>query len=301
MKIFITGGTGFIGSHAVKSLLAEKHQVTVYSRNPCGIPAFSCNPNFHFVQGEIADRAKLSAALVGHEACIHLVLGWGDSPTEMLANDTLCSVALFELAVAAGIQHIVYSSTVSAFGELRARMGVDSALRPQDLYGATKAATEAYLQAIAHQHAIRATIVRPCYTFGNPAETGGKTQPDQRISTLIDLAQRHADISLIKADGTQMYPVESLAALLVRLIEMPTPPSLVIAGTERYIQWTEVVQMILEKTGSRSKVIAQDLGWQPGACVYDCSTAQEILGAVPDVSRYLAQHIDYLIQKQRTL
>ena len=79
MRIFVTGGAGFIGSNYVRHLLdTTDHQVTVfdaltYSGTVENFRDLASDPRFTFVQGDITDRQAVRAAMAGHQAVVHAV------------------------------------------------------------------------------------------------------------------------------------------------------------------------------------------------------------------------------------
>ncbi|MDR2419257.1 MAG: SDR family oxidoreductase, partial [Treponema sp.] len=98
MKIFITGGTGNIGQYVSKVLLAAGHSLVVYTRTPERIPQIGEQKNVRLVKGKIFDHATMEQTLQGCDAVVHIALGWGNSPLEMLKNDTEVTVFLAEKA-----------------------------------------------------------------------------------------------------------------------------------------------------------------------------------------------------------
>ena len=111
MKIFLTGGTGFIGLHVVKELSDNQHEIIVLARNTRKIPALEKLKGVQLIEGNIADSNTYKNYLKGTDTLVHIALHWGDSADEMLLNDTYSSVQLFELAAKAGIKEIIYTSS----------------------------------------------------------------------------------------------------------------------------------------------------------------------------------------------
>ncbi len=161
MKVFVTGGTGFIGSYVVDHLVTNGHTVTILARNPAKILGFVGRSGIAFVQGTLTDRQAIRRGLEGCEACIHIAPGWGDTAVEMLDADTLPSAYIFETAAQLGVQHMIYTSSIAAFGEHRDVFTEATCPRPINFYGATKAAAESYLLAVSHVYGVRCNVIRP--------------------------------------------------------------------------------------------------------------------------------------------
>src|SRR5579859_6458947 len=74
-RYFVTGGAGFIGSNLVDRLLADGHAVTLYDNFSTGQHSFIepavCNPRCHFVEGDVLDLPRLSAAMRDHDLVFH--------------------------------------------------------------------------------------------------------------------------------------------------------------------------------------------------------------------------------------
>ena len=143
MRIFITGATGFIGSHVAYRLLEAGHELVVLARNPDKTPALSSHPRVRRVHGTLLDQATIRERLAGCEACVHVALGWGDTPLAMLDADTRATVGLLEACLHQGVKHFIYTSSTAALGGFWSRMSEADPTRPSDYYGATKAASEA--------------------------------------------------------------------------------------------------------------------------------------------------------------
>ena len=108
MRILVTGGAGFIGSHYVRTLLSggypgyEDAHVTVYDKltyagNPANLEPVQDNPRYAFVQGDICDPAKLAEVLPGHDAVINFA-------AESHVDRSIAGAAEFVTSNVAGVQ-----------------------------------------------------------------------------------------------------------------------------------------------------------------------------------------------------
>jgi UDP-glucose 4-epimerase len=150
--VLVTGGAGFIGSHAVLALRDGGWPVVVIDDLSNGtrgiVPA-----DVAFFEGSIADRGLVDAVLreqqVGailHFAGSIVVPESVEKPLDYYANNTLGSHALISAALAAGVRHIVFSSTAAVYGEPeRVPIEEGDAKQPINPYGASKLMTERML------------------------------------------------------------------------------------------------------------------------------------------------------------
>ena len=152
VPVLVTGGAGYIGSHAVLALRDAGWPVAVIddlsngTRGvvPDGLP---------FFEGSIADRELVDRVLreqrigaILHFAGSIVVPESVDKPLEYYANNTLASHALVSAAVAAGVPHIVFSSTAAVYGEPERVPIQEGDLKlPINPYGASKLMTERML------------------------------------------------------------------------------------------------------------------------------------------------------------
>lgn len=260
MKIFLTGATGFIGSYVAKALLDRGDSLVAYARNPDKIPSLAGHPRVQMVCGELTDLDALRSGLEGCEACVHIALGWGQTPEEMLRNDTLPSVALLDAADKAGCQQFLYTSSTAAMGKMRQPMHEDLRCIPVDLYGATKAATESFVLGF-QQSSMRRNIIRPGYTFGNPILPDSFAQPDRRFREMAEKALRNEEIECVRHDGTQFIHAADLARLYLAVLDSGYNEEVFLGLAEQWVSWEDIGNRLIQLAGSQSKVKLRDLGW----------------------------------------
>lgn len=294
MKIFLTGGSGFIGHWVVKELLGQGHELRLLVRNTKKIPSLRTRPGAEIVEGTLYDKPVLVKALQGCDACVHIALGWGETPTTMLEKDTAVTAFLVEEAEKAGVGQFLYTSSTAAVGEFRPHMTESIDLRPIDLYGATKAASEAYLLGFAAKAKIRCNIIRPGYTFGNPAFPDGVTQPDQRFNQIAAAAKKNQPITVTKHDGTQFIWAGDLAKLYNAVLKSGFNRRIFFGLSSEFVTWEAVAKKVIEMTGSKSQIEVVDKGWDAKPMLFDMNLIKKEFGLDFVASPEIAKHLEYL-------
>ena len=150
--VLVTGGAGYIGSHAVLALRDDDWPVVVIDDLSNGTRQVVPD-DVAFVEGSIGDRALVEWVLreerVGailHFAGSIVVPESVEKPLDYYANNTLASHALISASLAAGVRHIVFSSTAAVYGEPeRVPIEEGDAKQPINPYGASKLMTERML------------------------------------------------------------------------------------------------------------------------------------------------------------
>ena len=192
-NILVTGGAGYIGSHACKVLRAAGHTPVVYDNLATGWrDAVKFGP---LVVGDLADRAQLDAAFaeyqptaVMHFAAFSQVGEAMANPGMYWRNNVLGSLTLIEAAVAANCLNFVFSSTCATYGD---QDGVvldeNSAQMPLNAYGASKRAIEEILRDFGASHGLQSVIFRYFNVAGaDPeGEVGEFHQPETHLIPLM--------------------------------------------------------------------------------------------------------------------
>jgi UDP-glucose 4-epimerase len=299
MNIFLTGGTGFIGSYVAKALLDAGHTVSVLARNPQKLPALAELPGIHIIKGTLSDFSIIKQNLHGKDAAVHVALGWGDTAVDMLNNDTLPSVFIMEQAAEAEVKHFIYTSSTAAFGELPDHVDEDTKTRPIDFYGATKAAAENYLLALAGQYPMRCNIIRPGYTFGNPVISGATTQPDRRFHDIVKISLQNEDIEVIRYDGTQFIYAGDLATLFTAVLDSTVNKQIYLGLGTEFITWEEIARTVVAITGSKSRILVVDKDYNKEPRYYLVDKIKKHFKLSCKARDKISEHIAYLTNALR--
>lgn len=217
MRIFLTGGAGFIGSHVVKQALAAGHAVTAL-RLPGEQPKVSLPAQPDWVEGNLA--SDWSAALAGCDMLIHLA-AVGVSPQkatseQMLQVNAVDSLQLASRAVALGLKRLIICGSCFEYGRSGERyefIPPDAPLEPTTAYGASKAAATMMMWALSAEKKVELLVLRPFHVYGE-GQHASNFWPALRAAALGG-----QDFSMSKGEQVRDFiPVEQVAAAFVSAV-----------------------------------------------------------------------------------
>ena len=167
VPVLVTGGAGYIGSHAVLALKDAGWPVAVIDNLTTGF-RFAVPDGVAFYQGDIEDGALLARIFAeqGIRAVMHfagsiIVPESVENPLKYYHNNTAKSRALIAAAVAAGVPHFIFSSTAATYGIPEVSpVTEDSPKRPINPYGMSKLMTETMLADVAAAHPLNYCVLR---------------------------------------------------------------------------------------------------------------------------------------------
>ncbi len=302
MRILVTGGAGYIGSHTVRQLLARGHDVTVFDNLKHGHR--QAVPSERLVTGDLRDSDKIDALLAKHqiEAVVHFAAftSVGESvtdPAKYYTNNLLYSLQLLECCWRNGVQKFVFSSTAAIYGQPeRVPIAETERRHPVNPYGNTKLAFEIALADYAAAYNFGYCALR-YFNASGAAEDGSIGEDHTPETHLIPLVIRAAtgQIPHIMVFGTD-YPtpdgtcirdyihVDDLAVAHVRALDALRPGAQLgyNVGIGRGYSVREVIRTAEEVSGLRVPVqegprrpgdpptlvadpgkIRAELGWTP--------------------------------------
>lgn len=285
MKVLVTGGAGFIGSHVSRLLLDQGHQVTVLDNLSHGFKQL-IDSRASFIQADLLDKSALEKILPGHEAVIHMasLIEVGESvnkPVEFSENNILGTVKLLETMRNTHVKKIIFSSSACVYGKpVKIPITEDDPLGSQENpYGLTKVSMEQFCKLYNNSYNFDVTILR----YFNPYGPGELHNPETHaIPNFIKAALSKQPIPLFWK-GNQIRDfiyIEDLAAAHVAPLSQKGLHIYNI-GTEIGVVVMDVVKKIFELVGyevpiedkgerkgdvsslvASSSKIKQELGWQ---------------------------------------
>lgn len=182
MKIFVTGGAGFIGSNFINYWLREhpedeliNYDALTYAGNIENLKAAEHSPNYRFVKGDIRDASLLGEALAGSDLVVHFAAETHvdraiASPDIFLKTNILGTHTLLKRARSAGIKKFVHISTDEVFGSLelasKEKFTETSPYASTNPYSASKAAADFLIRSYRHSYDFPAVIVHLGNNYG---------------------------------------------------------------------------------------------------------------------------------------
>ena len=205
MKLLVTGGAGFIGSHLVDRLLQLGHSVTVVDNLSQGslenTSTFARHEAYRFIRGDVTDETVIGEASRGCEAVFHVAANpevrMGD-PNVHFRENILATFRVLEAAIGAGMRQFLFTSSSTVYGDAtRLPTPEDYApLEPISVYGACKLSSESLIAAYCHIYKIRGLVFRLANIVGSRAKQG----------VVVDFVRKLADNPKrleVLGDGTQ--------------------------------------------------------------------------------------------------
>ena len=170
MRVFVTGGAGFIGSHLVDALMGKGYDVTVYDNLSSGrmdfIEHHIGKKNFSFIEADLLDQKKLRECLEGYDVVFHLAANpdvrLGVEKPDIAKQDIIATYNLLDVMRLKNVKKIVFSSSSTVYGETPPiPLSEDyGPLLPISVYGAAKLASEGLVSSFCHTFDMQAWIFR---------------------------------------------------------------------------------------------------------------------------------------------
>ncbi len=231
MRIFLTGATGFVGSHVAQSLHAAGAELRLLTRTTSRTEHLA-GLNAELVRGDLLQPEHLRSALVGCDALVHVAADyrlWVPDPKAMYAANVQGTKMLLRLAGETGVRRVVYTSSVATMG-FRADGAVvdeDTPVSIDNMIGHYKrskffAEQEAIAAARLGQHVV---ILNPTTPIG---ANDAKPTPTGRI--VVDFLNRKFPAYV--DTGLNLVDVHAVAAMHVAALERGTPGERYILGGE---------------------------------------------------------------------
>ncbi|HYP22491.1 MAG TPA: NAD-dependent epimerase/dehydratase family protein [Actinomycetota bacterium] len=301
MKVTVTGGAGFIGSHLVARLVGDGHDVVVLDDLSTG-DAASVHPEATLVTGDVCDAALVRTTVAGSEVVFHLAAHRAiarsiDDPAGTDRTNSQGTVTVLQSAVEAGLRRVVYASSSSVYGDVTVTpVREDAPPAPVSPYAVSKLAGEHYCRVFGHIHGIETVALRYFNVYG-PGQPS-----DGRYATVIPLfldALLSGRRPVVYGDGTltrDFTYVDDVVATTVAAASAPLGGAVYNVGAGRPYSLLELLAILGALTGVAPDPVHEDA--RPGDVARthaDPAAAERDLGFRPSVrlEEGLARTVDW--------
>jgi UDP-glucose 4-epimerase len=293
MKILLTGGAGFIGSHLAERLMADGHQITVIDDLSTGryenIAPFIGKPGFRFIVDSILNTATLEPLILEHELVYHLAASVGvkrivERPVETIETNVLGTHAVLSLAAKYNRKVVVFS-TSEVYGKNPDPPYTEdndcvfgTTMKSRWSYGCTKALDEFLALAYHKEQGLPVIVVRVFNMIG-PRQSG---RYGMVVPNFVRQALRNKPITVFgTGDQSRCFTyVGDLVEALLRLSAEPRSVGEIFnVGSTEEITITALAEKIKSKTKSTSAIvrIPYEEAYEEGF--------EDMFRRVPDVSK----------------
>ncbi len=285
MKVLVTGGSGFIGSHVVDKLKDKGIEVRVYD---LVMPTF--RDDIEYYQGSLLDRSTLGMAMEGIDIVFHLgaiadVKEVYEDPIYSESINTRGTINVLEASKNGGVLKLVYGSTTWVYSDTDKKFVDESTPlhAPSHLYTATKIASEYYCQTYFKLYGLKTTILRYGIPYGprardrtvipvfvrkalnnEPLTIAGDGSQFRNFVYVEDLAEGNV-LGACKIADNKIYNLEGDVKISIKDI----------AETIKKILGDVKIEYIEGRPGdfsgreSSNKKAEEELGWKPKMCFED--------------------------------
>lgn len=260
MKVLVTGGAGFIGSHLVDRLMEDGYEVRVLDDLSAGslenLKQWIDHERFEFMLGDMKRRDVCEKAVRGVDAVFHLAANpevriGAQSPELLYETNVLITYNLLESMRKEDIKALAFTSSSTVYGEAKEIPTPEDygPLEPISVYGGAKLAAEALIAGYAHTFDIKAVVFRLANIIGKRSNHGV-------IYDFINKLKANPDRLEILGDGTQrksyLHVSDTVEAMLYLFKEFLKEDKIYDAyniGSEDWITVTEIAEIVSREMG----------------------------------------------------
>lgn len=316
MKVLVTGGAGFIGSHLVDALLSRGEGVTVIDNfNDYYDPALKrenvalhlANPSFTLHEADIRDKARVNEIITGEapDVICHLAARAGVRPSiedPILYEETNCraTLNLLEAVKDRGIKNFVFASSSSVYG-INSKIPfseddpITSTISP---YAATKRAGELYGFAYSHLYKMPMTCLRFFTVYGE------RGRPDMAVAKFTRLIRDGKPIQ-VYGDGharRDFTYIGDIVAGLVNAIYTPSRFEIINLGGSQTIEVNGLISLIETNLGMKADIVYGDPAPGDVPVTYaDVTKARKLLGFEPavNIAEGVRRYVKWFLEREK--
>jgi len=296
MKIFVTGGAGFIGSNFIRHILETRKGFSIvnydkltYAGNLGNLELVARNLNYQFVKGDICDAAEVEAAMCDCDAVIHFAAESHVDrsiyePAPVVQTNVNGTFTLLEVARKLSVSRFVHVSTDEVYGDIPAGAFADEnfPLQPSSPYSASKAASDLLVRSYVRTYKFPAVITRSSNNYG-PYQFPEKFVPLMITNALSDKALP------VYGDGKQQRDwlhVEDNCRGILAVLERGKIGEIYNIGGRDLVENLSMVRRSLQLVGKTESLLSyvQDRPGHDRRYALDCRKIQAELDWRPMIS-----------------
>ena len=262
MRLLVTGGAGFIGSHYVRSLLTGRYrgvedaEVTVldkltYAGNLANLEPVAGNPRFRFVRGDICDAAVLETVVPGHDVVVNFAAETHvdrsiTGAADFALTNFVGAQQVFDAALRHQVGRVVQVSTDEVYGTIpEGSWAEDQLLEPNSPYSAAKAGADLLARAYARTYGLNISVTRCSNNYG-PYQFPEKVIP-LFVTNLID--GKHVPLYGDGLNVRDWLHVDDHCRGVQLVLERGEPGEYYNIGGGRELTNKELTDLLLQATG----------------------------------------------------
>ena len=295
MKILVTGGAGFIGSHLVDRLLEKNHHVVCVDNLLLGsekhLRKANKNRNFKFFKSDILDLKGLDNLfeqeqfeMVYHLAANSDIQKGVESTDRDLKLTFTLTYNILECMRKNNVYKILFTSSPTVFGSHKIPLSEDLPMKPESLYGASKLSSEAYIRAFSHLYKIQSWILRLSNMVGERATHG-------ILYDFIKKIKKDSKELIVLGDGNQnkpyMYVHELIDAMFFIIKNSDNRINTFNVGPKDGVKVSVIAELFIKKfgTGTKLRYTGGKTGWKGDVPFYSHNSKKlNDLGWEPSLS-----------------
>jgi nucleoside-diphosphate-sugar epimerase len=243
MKAFVTGGTGFTGSHLVKRLVKEGHEVTALVRNTSDLSVLEGTP-VRFIYGEMSDRQKIFDGINGTDWVFNIAAAYRKanlSEKEFWDTNFEGTKNILDACLEYNVKKMVHCSTIGVVTTVKNPPGDEtSQVCPGDDYQKSKCAAEFEVIKYVKEKGLNAIVIRPCGIYG---------PGDMRLLKIFKMIARKKFLFFGngRAHYHMIYIDDLVDAFILSAKNESISGEVFIIGDEKYVTLNELTKMIAQE------------------------------------------------------
>ncbi len=282
MRIFVTGGTGFIGTHVVNQLISDKHEILLLCLEGEPIPSVLNQKSLRIIRGDLSDIQtwKPEAGSFRPQAAVHMA--WAGIPTYDSRTSTqnlIHGLDLITMLAEIGCEKLLCTGSCWEYGQKTGQLHEDSVVRPSNAFTAAKHSLHLMGREIAREQQMKFIWTRLFYVYG-PGQKSHSLIP--HIITAIRSGEQ-PNIKTPQSRNDFVY-VEDVATAISSLLSKDTAHNVYNIGSGYSTEILEVINLVYQYYGQKGKSlppenippsnapvdfwaditqIKDDIGWEP--------------------------------------